>query len=310
MKKIRLALTEAGLTEDRIARDELGGAERMFMLWERYLKQAGYIVSRWPEPPIGEYDLCIHSNFFDHHVVAKKHIVWGGGWEIWNQVAAANKIIILTDYMRERFDWKPDYCEIVPAPFDHELLSYRTNDFVPHRIVSNSNPSRFFEHMITVANILDAKDVDYEWHFCGGSKLYCPSFLEKYENFEGAHPKLVYWGVLPRHEMVDMLNSGHVLAYPSFDNDLWETQGVAFLEAAALGLPIVLTNKRPFTDVMPEASFASTAEEMAEIIIDIFKFEGRFEYPEISRYDSDVVFKRLVGIVWEMIGGPESTTVS
>jgi glycosyltransferase involved in cell wall biosynthesis len=302
MKLIRLALTEAGLTEERIASRTLGGAEMFFLLWEKYLVTAGYVVSRWPEEAQGEYDLCIHSNFFDHNIKAKKHLLWGGGCEVKDSASFADKIIILTDYMRELLGWPAGFAEIIPAPFDHELLAYRTNDFVPHRIVSNSNPSRFFDQVAPVIGALESKGVDFEWHFCGGNKLYCETFPEKF-SFETACSKLIYRGVLNRKEMIEMLNSGHVLAYPSFDGITWETQGVAFLEAAALGLPVVLTEKRPFTDVMPEAFLCKDAVTMAAAIEDLFNSEGRIEYAHINRYDSDVVFEKLLTIVREMTGG-------
>jgi glycosyltransferase involved in cell wall biosynthesis len=297
-KLIRLALTEAGLTEERIANDCLGGAERFMLMWEKYLKQAGYEASRWPEVPQGEYDLCIHSNFFDHNVKAKKHLLWGGGCEVKSSASFADKIIILTDYMRELLGWPVGFAEIIPAPFDHELLACRTNDFVPHRIVSNSNPSRFFDQVAPVIGALESKNIAFEWHFCGGNKLYCETFPEKF-NFQTTNSKLIYRGVLNRKEMVEMLNSGHVLAYPAFSPETWETQGVAFLEAAALRLPVVLPNKKPFTDVMPEAYFCKTAEEMADAIIHLFVL-GRADYPLIRRYDSDVVFERLLTVVKEM----------
>jgi glycosyltransferase involved in cell wall biosynthesis len=308
VKVIRLALTEAGVSERKIAKDMMGGAERFFLLWEKYLTRAGYIVSRWPDPPLGNYDLCIHSNHFDQRVTAAKHILWGGGWEIGEQRQKIDKAIVLTDYqrdfLRDHLNWRAEDCIVIPAPFDHDLLKYRSNDFIKHRIVSNSNPSRFFDHVLTVANLLDERGVEFEWHFCGGSKLYCPDFPEKFD-FINAHPKLTYRGLLPRHDMIGMLTLGHVLAYPSFDEITYETQGVAFLEAAALGLPVVLTKKSPFTEVMPEAWLCETAEEMADTIVELFKTKERIDYPEIERYDSDVVYERLVNVVREMIGNPE-----
>jgi hypothetical protein len=298
MKVIRLALTEAGLTEERIARDTLGGAERFFLMWERYLLQAGYAVSRWPQPPQGEYDLCVHSNFFDHNVKAKKHLLWGGGCEVRDSARFADRIVILTDYMRELLGWPEGFCEIIPAPYDHALLAQRTEDYVPHRIVSNSNPSRFYDHMVTVADLLVQKGIDFEWHFCGGSKLYCEAFPERFDLT--SHPKLVYRGVLGRQEMIEMVNSGHVLAYPSFDDITWETQGVAFLEAAALGLPVILTKKRPFIDVMPEAILMEDVAGFVRAIKGAFEFKKRMVYSELDRYDSDMIFERLLQIVRDM----------
>ena len=309
MKVIRLALTEAGVSKRKIEKDMMGGAERFFLLWERYLKQAGYIVSRWPEPPLGNYDLCIHSNHFDQRVTAVKHILWGGGWEIGEQQRhGIDKAIVLTDYqkdfLRDHLGWSVDDCIVIPAPFDHDLLKYRSNDFVKHRIVSNSNPSRFFDHVLTVATLLDERGVDFEWHFCGGSKLYCPDFPEKFD-FINAHPKLHYRGLLSRHDMIGMLTLGHVLAYPSFDEITYETQGVAFLEAAALGLPVILTDKAPFNEVMPEAWLCKTAEEMADKISELFLTDERVDYPQLARYDSNNVYSRLVAVVREMIGDAE-----
>lgn len=309
MKVIRLALTEAGVSEKKIAQDAMGGAERFMLMWERYLQKAGYATSRWPEPPMGEYALCLHANRIDPRVKATKHLLWGGGWEIGENIGQRiDKAIVLTEYMRDflrdRLNWSAENCEVIPAPFDHEILKYRSNDFVRRRIVSNSNPSRFFDHVVTVANLLEKRGIDFDWHFCGGSKLYCPEFPERF-SFEGIHPKLHYRGLLSRHDMIGMLTSGHVLAYPSFDDITWETQGVAFLEAAALGLPVVLTKKAPFTEVMPEAWFCESAEEMADTIIALFEQKERVTYPEIMRYDSDIVFERLVNVVRDMIGEPE-----
>jgi glycosyltransferase involved in cell wall biosynthesis len=205
--------------------------------------------------------------------------------------------------MREKYGWEPGACEIIPAPYDHDLLKYRSKDFIPRRIVSNSNPSRFFPHMVKVAEMLAAKGEEFEWHFCGGSQLYSPNYPEEYNLYSGP-PQLIYRGCLPRHEMIGMLTLGHVLAYPTF-HDIWETQGVAFLEAGALGLPVILTKIRPLTDVMPEALFCSSHEEFVEAILEAFKHTGRVEYPELVRYDSDVVFGKLLKIVNDLTGGPE-----
>lgn len=308
MKTIRLAITEAGLTNERIAHDELGGAERFFLMWQKYLTAAGYVVSRWPDSPMGEYDLCIHANRIDQRVKSKQYLLWGGGWEIAENRGYKGRAIVLTDYHKklcgDQLNWSTEPCDVIPAPFDHEILKYRSDDFVRRRIVSNSNPSRFFDHVLAVAELLDKRGVDYDWQFCGGSRLYCPEFPERFQ-FEGAHPKVIYRGVLPRHAMIGMLTSGHVLAYPSFDSTTWETQGVAFLEAAALGLPVVLTKKEPFTSVMPEAWFCESAEEMADTIVELFERKDRVNYPEIGRYDSNFIFERLLNVVREMIGDPE-----
>jgi hypothetical protein len=56
---------------------------------------------------------------------------------------------------------------------------------------------------------------------------------------------------------------------------------------------------------MPEAWLCETAEEMADTIVELFKTKERIDYPEIERYDSDVVYERLVNVVREMIGNPE-----
>lgn len=313
MKVIRIALDEKCVSEEKIEKDMLGGAERMCMLWERYLVEAGYTVSRWPMPPDnpldpdGVFDLCIHSNDVDPRVKAKKNILWGGTWHVCNDHGKADRTIILTDFMRERYGWAKSECDVIPAPFDHDLLKFKTDTFVPHRIVCNSNASRYFQHLLAIANILTERKVDFEWYFCGGSQLYSPMYREEHD-FMNRHPNVHYQGILPRAQMLAMEASGHVHCYPAF-SDIWETQGVAFLEAAALGVPVVLANISPLKEVLPEAWLCNNYEETADTIVRLFERTDRWRI-DISRYDSDVVFEQLLDIVKELIGEPDEVCAS
>lgn len=301
MKKIFLAVDIPCMSSppDKIEKDRMGGAERFMLLLARWLRDAGYSVSHWPDAIDNNgYDLCIHSNVFASHVPAKKNILWGGSWHVSNYKGLADTVILLSDYMRQRCDM-PE-AKVIPAPWDQDIECYKGFDPVPRRIVCNANPNRHFTWAVHLCRELkDKRGIDMDFHICGGSLMYNLAYPEMFDLANG-HPQLIYRGILDRHAMLGMMTLGHVYAYPNFTDDC-ETQGVSFLEAAALGLPVVLPRRQPFLEILPEAFFGSTLEEFVDIIIKLFS-ETKRGYHDVSRYSTGVVMPKILKEVYDLIG--------
>jgi hypothetical protein len=303
MKRIFLSLDIKCMSPEKLEKRIFGGAELFFLLWEKHLLNEGYKVERWPTDPAGEYDLCIHSNEFNHNVNAKKHIIWAGSW---TAIGAehADVAIVLTNYMKGKMSEEWQDALVIPAPYNSEIYKYSGESPISGKIVCTSNPNRHYLNTISLSHFLRDKNANYSIHLCGGNKLYSVRFPESHD-FHMPGLNIIYYGPLPRHQMFELLATAHIYAYPAFD-DHAETQSVAPIEAMALGIPTFLPYREPFIEVAkeidPQPFFYNTLEEFCEDVCDFLKnaILTRKEY-DVSRYSEEVIMATLLQLIRKVI---------
>lgn len=297
MLNIFLSLDPNCISERKLKEDKLGGSERYFTILKRYLdKEADFKVEMFPDKPNKQYDLCIHSNVFDPKINAKKHILFAGSWHA-QGYEHADLTICVSEYFRDRMNWIKAL--VIPAPFDSEILKYKNSQYMPHRIVTTSNPNRHLKHTLSIAKLLYSRNTVYDWCLSGGHKLYSDNWNDSVD-LSKINFGIIYRGVLDRLNLLCLLTSAHVYAYANF-SDNSETCSVATMEAMALDIPTILPKREPFVSMFPEAIFAETEDEMADKIQMGFQISRRdFEYKDIGRYSSDVIFPQIIKIIKDM----------
>lgn len=284
MTSIFLACDRACWSKQRVEKKLFGGTEYRFYHMRKWLMEAGYdVYDPAIRPTNKKVDLVIHSNSFDYSVLGDKNILYAGSWHAGFAEPRIDKIFVVSDFMRRKIE-KPD-AVVIPPIYENVLKTYKDRSFVKKRIVTTANPNRHFAGSNEVSTLLYDRGVDFEWHLMGGNKVYSPVFPECFDFFSAPH--LIYHGVLSRHNVLNVLTAAHIWAYPN--NEESETFCIAMIEAAALGLPVVLMRKEPFISVLPGAFFADSFEEMADIIEEIIaKDITRVEY-NISAYSEECV---------------------
>ncbi|MFA4845083.1 MAG: glycosyltransferase [Patescibacteria group bacterium] len=295
MKRIYIALDWKCATPERIAADKLGHTEQRMLMLTRHLLAAGYDVVAEPTPEPNDFDIAVHSNGFQPGLNARKHIVWAGSWHFDPNEHPYDRIMFVSDFMREKFQ-RPD-ADVVPACYDDTLFQPNGRHYVPFRIVSTSNPNRYHEHAREICGRLMRSNVPFEWHYCGGNKLYGDEFWECFS--PGEQRRMVYQGILSQAEVVAMLQTAHVWAYPNF-TDGSETFCAAAVEAVAVGIPVIVPKRQPFLDVLGKcAIYAENAGEFAKAVHKVFFSNNRPRY-DVTRYSSAIVLQRVVEIIEEV----------
>jgi hypothetical protein len=289
MATVYLALDKNCATDEKMQKDLLGGTERFFLLLQRYLEINGLEVYRnFNEEKTRLYDICIHSNRFNPDVTAHYHILWGGSWHMTID-APVDVVMVNSQYMKDRLGLKNAL--VVPAPFDNELRKFRTDQFFPGTIITTSNPNRHLVHTTNIAQILESRGVEFSWQMTGGNKLYSDQFME-YFQIPTNKKNLQYLGIVSRSLLIDLLRTSQVYVYANLTDDS-ETECVSCLEAAALGLSIILPKRRPFTDILPDAVFCSTEDEFANAIEIALTEKSRKIY-SLSNYEERNVFGKIL----------------
>lgn len=284
LMKIHLATDPECWTIDKIKEGQLGGAESFFLILKKWLTMRGHKVTApgFPEN-WGTPDVVVHSNSADFTQEGKKHILWAGSWHAPVSDPRFDKVIVLSEYMKNQMNC--DRALVVPAPYGKDIEAYRGVDFERNNIVTTANPNRWFHFARDIAKTLKAHGIPYSWQYAGGNKLYKPYFPECYGfDQDGA----TYRGILSRHELIGMLTLAHVWIYPGFQ-DVDETFCLSMIEAAYLGIPVVVPNKEPFKSVLPEAFLVNNYDEMVDKVVALFKYgPDRINY-NMSRYSESVV---------------------
>ncbi len=302
-KKIFLSTDENCWYQDKIEKRILGGAENFFLLLREWLLKEGYDVYDKVLNQIDFFavpDLTIHSNSFNPKIESKKHLLWCGSWHA-QGTEHTDKTIVLSEFMKKKLGWRNAI--VLPAPFNKEILKYKGGMFASRRIICTSNPNRHYPNTVKLCSILKDRQIDFDMQICGGNKLYGPSFGECFDfGNRRTDINLYYKGSLRRYELYSLLTSGNIWVYLNLNDDS-ETFCVSMLEAAALGIPVILPEREPFTSVLPEAFFVKSIEEMADKIEDIFENgPNRIDY-DVSRYHEDVVMPKYMNIIKELLEG-------
>lgn len=293
--RVYLGLDWKCVTHEKILTGTLGGTERKFLLLADHLHAAGHEICYDQDPGTEKYDLAIHANARYPDVLAKKHIVWAGSWHTDAKIAGYDMAVFNTNYMKDRMDM-PD-ARVIHAPYQEFIKEYRVESGIAGRIFCHSNPNRYFNHALAICDALTAMGVQFQWHYSGGNRLYSPMFPECFDS--KAHKSMFYWGALPRIGMLRALSFGHVWAYPNLDDDS-ETQCVAMIEAAVLGLPVILPDREPFREVMgSKAFYARGVHEFVELIVELLKQTGR-NFEEMEEYREENVFKQWDNLILEV----------
>lgn len=299
MKKIFLATDPKCWVEDRIFERKLGGTESWFLkirdwLLEEYevydpvLNPFEFKINKIP-------DLTIFSNKYNEKYRGRKNIIRGGSWHVSNR-APVDLYICISEYFRKKMDI--NNAVVIPVPYYKEIENYRGKERIPNRIVSTSNPNRFFPHAIEVCEELDETKIDYEYHFIGGNKLYGEIFDETI--YFSAESRLIYDGILSKMEVFDFLSKASVWIYPNF-SDNSETFCVAAVEALALGIPAIVPDREPFLSVVPKGFFASDPQSMAIITRIVLENKLMGDLESVKMYSEEAVKPQIMKVIKELL---------
>ena len=288
---IYLALDLKCLSNDKINKEKLGGTERSFLLIKKYLESKGHEVTF--DPLLVDdmiYDIAIHSNFKNLDVVADKHICRAGSYTTDAQTQDYDVIITLSNFFAKFIN--RDNVVVIPVCYDSSLSKHKSALYEDKKIMTTSNPNRHLKDTLKVIKILDKEKVDYTWEICGGNKLYSNLFPEVFK--APANPKVLYSGILSHTVMLKKLALSHLFCYPNFSDES-ETFCVAMVEAAALGLPVILPKREPFTEVLPDNPyFCKNIKEMASTIKELLTVDRSQLYVcDVSRFTEDVVMAQI-----------------
>lgn len=297
--KIYIALDLNCANETKMSEDKMGGTERLFWVWGKFLKAAGHSVSIFPDLGLDNYDLCIHSNTINQSIKAKKHFLWCGSFHCGNYSIDKADLIICSQNIKDRFGWGK--AKVINAPFDIDIFKYKSNSYVGRKIICNSNPNRHLNHTLTICRLLDQAVVDYRFYISGGNRLYSDKFGDDFSF--NVHPKITYLGLLSRESMIQEVASSHLWVYPHLSR-VDETFCVAAMEAAALGLTCIMPKLEPFTYLYPNAIFCSNELEFADAI----KYhitQTRGNNIDVSEFRSDYIFPLLEKEILKLVGGKD-----
>jgi hypothetical protein len=290
--KVYLATDPECFTVEKVKEGQLGGAESFFLILRKWLKMRGHNVFT---SGLGEVcdspDVVIHSNSSDFTQQGKCHILWAGSWHAPVSDPRFDEVIVLSEYMRQKMGCERAF--VIPAPYGKDLEIHKGVDFDRYNIVTTANPNRWFPLARDMARTLMAHGITYSWQYSGGNKLYKPYFPECY-GFD--QDGIIYRGILSRNDLLGMLTLAHVWIYPGF-RDVDETFCLSMIEAAYLGIPVIVPNKEPFRSVLPEAFLVESFNDMIDKVIALFKYgPDRINY-NMDRYSERVVMPQYVRLI-------------
>ena len=301
-KTIYLSPDLACWTDRKIRNEALGGAENFFWKLYGWLVDEGHHIH---DPVLdhhpGKHDLTIHSNAFNLKHEGRKNLLWCGSWTCTPHEPKIDKVIMLSEFMKQKMNC--DRAIVISAPYDPQIEQYKGMGRLNGKIVTSSNPNRWFSYADPMMNLMAQKGMNCTWEFCGGNRLYGDGFGEcfNFNNQQVGDVQMVYRGVLNRNDLYGLLSSAHVWIYPNF-SDASETFCVSMIEAAVLGIPVILPNREPFISVLPGACFVNTWEEMVEETQKVLEFPGKLMTNcETEQYSEAVVKPQLLKIIEEML---------
>lgn len=107
-------------------------------------------------------------------------------------------------------------------------------------------------------------------------------------------PKFNYLGILSHNEVLKRLSTAHLFCYLDF-TDNSETFCISIVEASALGVPVILPNRQPFLEVLPDnLHFCNNVTEMATAIKILLGYDReRLFVCDTSNYTEDIVLPQI-----------------
>lgn len=286
------------LSDDKISTGRVGGTERFFLLLKKFLLSTNNNVTDYDNGEL--FDVAIYSNATNKLVNAKTQICWCGSLHTNDASDPKYDIVIAnSQFMLDSLKLtKPGY--VISACFEPEILDYMCDLHVKGKIITTSNPNRHIEVTRHICHILNELNYSYKWIITGGNKLYSDSFPETFSIPVDNH--LTYKSVLSRYHMLEELANSHIFCYPNF-NDNSETQCVSAIEASALGIPVVLPDRLPFTEVLPDNPyFCNSISDMIKTIIDVLSVSRDHLYTcDISKYTEPVIMSQIYTLLCELI---------
>jgi glycosyltransferase involved in cell wall biosynthesis len=270
--------------------NKFGGTERAFLLLKKYLESVGHTVNQTVYCD-RVYDIAIHSNTRNPYVNAKKHVCRAGSYHTDAASEGYDLVIVISEFFADSLDC--DNKVVIPVCYDKSLTDYKTEEYTKRRIITTSNPNRYLDHMLEIIDVLDEQEVEFCWEICGGNKLYCEAFEELYD-LQG-NPKFNYLGILSHEELLKELATAHLFCYPNF-TDNSETFCVSIVEASALGVPVILPNRQPFLEVLPDNPyFCNNTSEMVTLIKTMLCYDRKNLFVcNTDKYIEDIVLPKIV----------------
>lgn len=294
---IFLGLDDNCISEEKIITGRLGGTERFFLLLWNFLVKKGHSVSRALDK---NYDVAIYSNVSSHFVTAKSHICWCGSLHTDAAEKPYDLVIANSKFMLNAINTNG---VVIPACYEPQVKLYRTLLYNARTIITTSNPNRHILFTEQVSKLLYNNGVEFTWTITGGNKLYSESFNE---HFTFDLPNLQY-KLLNRSDLLYEVAHSHVFCYANFEDNS-ETQCVAAIEAAAMDIPVILPNRLPFTEVLPDNPyFCNTIEDMAVLLSSLLsKNRGFLKKCNVEKYSEESVFSVFYDYILMLGGVPDA----
>jgi glycosyltransferase involved in cell wall biosynthesis len=291
---IFLGYDDKCLSKEKVLTGKVGGTERFFLLLEKYLKAQGHKVNS-----SNKYNIAIHSNWTTQSVNATYQVCWCGSWTTDACDSKYDLVIANSQYMLDKLKIKGT---VIPACYEAKIEEFKlSSNYIDKRIVTTSNPNRYFLDALKVIDLLHKNNTEFSWIITGGNKLYSDKFSEQFQVREDS--SIIYKGILNREEMLKELTAAHVFCYPNF-SDNSETQCVAMIEASVLGIPVVLPKRRPFIDVLPDNPyFVENIQEFADVITYLLtQPRAKLKICDTSNYTEDIVFEQIDNALLTLAG--------
>lgn len=281
---IFLGLDEKCISEEKIITGRLGGTERFFLILWNFLVGQGHYVSKINDR---NFDVAVYSNASQEFANAKKHICWCGSFHTDAAKKPYNLIIANSQFMLDTIS-VPGV--VIPACYENQIEFYKTAIYNHGKIITTSNPNRHILFTEQICEFLIAKKINFTWMITGGNKLYSDSFNEQFV----INLRKLQHHVLDRAELLREVANSHLYCYPNFE-DISETQCVAAIEAAALGIPTILPNRLPFTEILPDNPyFCTTVEDMIELIIKLLSYNrDDIEKCKVDKYSEKIILPQI-----------------
>ncbi len=190
-------------------------------------------------------------------------------------LSTADRIFATSDFLAERTSRYTDK-SIVITPFGVDIDLFRPrpkekSDKFVFGTVKALEDNYGIDCLIKAASILKGKIDNWElWIVGTGTKR---EKLEKLVTEKGIEENVVFWGRVSNSKVPEILNKMDVFTVTSL---IYESFGVAAVEASAVGIPVVASRLGGLSDVVIDKLTGfhvdpGNAEELAEIILHLYK---------------------------------------